>query len=303
MINGVVPLYKEAGYSSFYYVNQLKKIYQQKKVGHIGTLDPLVSGVLPICLGNATKLVASMMQKKKAYTCTILIGQATETEDLAGEIITTKAVNAQLVAAKVDLVLETFKGKNYQVPPFFSAVRYHGKHLYEYARHDIFIKKPQRIFEISEIFRTSPVRKLAGDNCEFDFSVVCTKGTYIRTLCTQIGQEIGYPAVMKKLTRTASGGFDITQAIPLAKLKSSVNPQELVITLEEILRDLPSKELNEAEFKQVRNGAPLALKLNYAKLALKYQERIIAVYRQSEGCYRAETMFLDNVNGNHKNKG
>lgn len=302
MINGVVPIYKEAGYSSFYYVNQLKKIFKQKKVGHIGTLDPSVTGILPICLGNATKLVESMMNKKKAYSCTILIGQATETEDLTGKVIATKKVEPEISITEIDLVLKSFKGENYQVPPFFSAVRYHGKHLYEYARNDIYIRKPSRLFEISNIFRTSSINWSLPNTCEFDFEVFCSKGTYIRTLCTQIGEKLGYPAVMKNLTRIASGGFEIDQAIPLSKLKKATNAQNFVIPLEQLLQNLPTRELTDIEFSQVKNGAPVVFDLNQTKVALKYQQKIIAIYRLDQGLYRADMMFLDNINENYKSK-
>ncbi|BDR58347.1 tRNA pseudouridine(55) synthase TruB [Xylocopilactobacillus apicola] len=293
MINGVIPVYKEAGNSSFFYVNQVKKIFNQKKVGHTGTLDPMVTGVLPICLGAATKLVPFLMEKKKSYACTILLGLATETEDLEGNIVAKKAVDEAISQGELDRVLSSFKGKNYQVPPFFSAVRYHGKHLYEYARENIFIQKPPRELEITQINRTSDIKFNDDRTCEFSFEVVCSKGTYIRTLCTQIGSELGYPAVMKKLVRISSGGFKLDEAVPINQIK------EKVYSIEDVLKEFPTVQLSEKQFKLVSNGVRLSLKLDDEFVALKFHERIVAIYKKQNGEFCASTMFLDNINGNN----
>ncbi|BDR56256.1 tRNA pseudouridine(55) synthase TruB [Xylocopilactobacillus apis] len=292
MINGIIPVYKEAGKTSFFYVNQIKKIFHQKKVGHTGTLDPMVTGVLPICLGDATKLVPFLMEKHKSYSCTILIGRATETEDLDGKEIAKIKVKDRISDLTIDDILETFKGENEQVPPFFSAVRYHGKHLYEYARENIFIKKPARSFHILSINRTSSVKYHHDFTCEFKFEVVCSKGTYIRTLCTQIGQKLGYPAVMKKLVRTSGGGFNLDQTVKLDQIKANLN---VVKSLEEILFDLPKFDLTDSQFLRVRNGAKIKIPVKEDLLVLKYSDRVVAIYEKKGSFFQAKTMFLENI--------
>lgn len=295
MINGVIPIYKEAGNTSFFYVNKLKHMLKQKKVGHTGTLDPMVTGVLPICLGSATKLVPFLMEKKKSYSCTVTIGFATETEDLEGRVIAREKITNEISNSDIDQVLSSFEGENYQVPPFFSAVRYHGKHLYKYARNNIYITKSPRLFEINQIYRTSPIMRDEDDNYEFTFEVTCSKGTYIRTLCTQIGNKLGYPAVMKKLVRISSGGFSVKQAVPLSSISEL---KKGFYSLEDLLDDLPSENLTEDQFFKVKNGAKINLQKSDKKVVLMYHDKVAAVYEKNGETYQALMMFLDNINEN-----
>ena len=298
MVNGIVPIYKEAGFSSFSYVSKLKKIFNQKKVGHTGTLDPMVKGVLPICLGSATKLVPFLMEQKKAYLCTILIGKASETEDLEGNIISSKKVIRSISEQEIDLVLSTFKGKNYQVPPFFSAVRYHGKRLYEFARQNIFIEKPARLFQIDEIKRLTAPKLNRDGTLEFNFEVRCSKGTYIRTLCTQIGEKLNYPALMKNLIRTESGGFCLKDTVRVDELKNTTRG---IYSIEEILKNFPSYNLSNKQYIKVSNGAELSIPRKESQLVFKYSGKVVAIYQNKHGIYKARTMFLDNINANNKN--
>ncbi|MDT3924018.1 tRNA pseudouridine(55) synthase TruB [Staphylococcus saprophyticus] len=220
MYNGILPVFKDRGLTSHDVVFKLRKILKMKKVGHTGTLDPEVSGVLPICIGSATKVSDYIMEMGKTYKATVSLGITTTTEDQTGEILEQTAVNEQDVSAKsIDDVLQQFKGELIQIPPMYSSVKVNGKKLYEYARNNQVVERPERKVNIYQINRISDLR-FVDDTCQFDMIVECGKGTYIRTLATNIGKALGLPAHMSKLTRTQSGGFDINDSLTLEDIKS-----------------------------------------------------------------------------------
>lgn len=192
MYNGILPVYKERGLTSHDVVFKLRKILKTKKIGHTGTLDPEVSGVLPVCIGTATRVSDYVMDMGKSYNATITLGESTTTEDQTGEVIDKIDVQANAINInEVDAVLKQFEGIIEQVPPMYSSVKVNGKKLYEYARKGETVERPIRKVNIDSIARTSELQFEDG-KCHFNIEVKCGKGTYIRTLATDIGKQLGY---------------------------------------------------------------------------------------------------------------
>lgn len=231
MINGIINVYKEAGYTSFDVVAKLRGITHQKKIGHTGTLDPDATGVLPVCLGNATKLVEIMTDKRKEYVATLRLGITTDTQDISGKVLTQKNVDCS--EKKILDVIYGFEGEQEQVPPMYSALKVDGKKLYELAREGKVVeRKPRKItvFEIEVLDISVP---------EICIRVLCSKGTYIRTICDDIGNQLGCGATMTSLKRTRSGEFGVDDSYTLAELEElskagslekAVKPTDAVFT-------------------------------------------------------------------------
>lgn len=203
-MDGILPLWKPKGLTSHDCVIKIRKLFQTKKAGHTGTLDPEAEGMLPICLGEATKIVPYLMDTKKTYIAEVKLGTATDTEDREGKIVEQKEVTEMPSHEKIDLVLGQFRGEIMQIPPMYSAVKVNGKKLYEYARENKTVERPKRKVTIFDIER---LERKGSSNHSFWIKVTCSKGTYIRTLCVDIGRKLGYPAHMHALTRIATGGF------------------------------------------------------------------------------------------------
>lgn len=201
---GVLPVYKPAGFTSHDVVAKMRGILKMKRIGHTGTLDPQVTGVLPLCLGRATRVVEYLQELPKEYEATLRLGIATDTEDITGEIID-RADLVEVTPEEVEQVLGQFVGKIAQVPPMYSAVKVDGKRLYELARQGKTVERKSREVTIHEL----ELKKLTSKDGypEISFRVLCSKGTYIRTLCVDIGKELGYPSTMVELTRTMSAGI------------------------------------------------------------------------------------------------
>lgn len=183
MINGVIIVNKPKNFTSQDVVSKVKKILNEKKAGHTGTLDPMATGVLPILVGNATKLSKYLIEHNKTYVAKIKLGQKTNTGDVEGTVIEEKPVT-DISLDKVEKVLNSFIGKQKQIPPIYSAIKINGKKLYEYARNGENVEIPEREIEIYSI-------KLLQLNEEIEFEVSCSKGTYIRTLCEDIAKALG----------------------------------------------------------------------------------------------------------------
>lgn len=183
MINGVIIVNKPKNFTSQDVVSKVKKVLNEKKAGHTGTLDPMATGVLPILVGNATKLSKYLIEHNKTYVAKIKLGQKTDTGDVEGTVIEEKPVT-DISLDKVEKVLNSFIGKQKQIPPIYSAIKINGKKLYEYARNGENVEIPEREIEIYSI-------KLLQLNEEIEFEVSCSKGTYIRTLCEDIAKALG----------------------------------------------------------------------------------------------------------------
>ena len=249
MKSGMVIIEKEAGWTSQNVVSKVKKILQVKKAGHIGTLDPLATGVLPVLIGDATKLSKYLMEHDKTYIATLALGQRRDTGDEEGNVIQEAEVGF-LDEKTVEDVLKQFQGKQKQAPHLYSAVKINGKKLYEYAREGKRVEIPQREIEIYFI------KLLTLDNAkkEISFEVSCSKGTYIRVLCEDIAEKLGTVGYMKFLQRTKVDKFKIENAVILDELG-----EENIISVEELCKEYPKIELNERKLELFLNGVRLTV--------------------------------------------
>lgn len=285
MIEGILPLWKEKGMTSFDCVFRVRKILGIKKIGHSGTLDPDVEGVLPIAINSATKVLEYMLEADKVYQGELTIGFSTSTEDASGSVVKEKDVEQAIPAAEIDGVLASFVGEMEQVPPMFSAVRVNGKRLYEYAFAGIEVERPSRNVEIFLIKRISDV-VYHEDNktVTFSFETECSKGTYIRTLAVDIAKKLGYPGHMSQLTRIKSGTVSAEQTITLKDLEEAVAADQLeahLLPIDYALTQFPSMNITEDLWQQVKNGALLDEASLYAPeypVLLRYQDTIVALY-------------------------
>ena len=239
MINGVINVYKEPGYTSHDVVAKLRGILKQKKIGHMGTLDPNAVGVLPVCLGKATKLCNLLSEKDKTYTATMLLGIETDTQDTTGQITnqTPEEEVMKLSEEKVFDVIKSYIGEYDQIPPMFSAIKINGQKLYNLARKGEEIERPPRHCKIIDI----TITKI--DLPRVSFHVTCSKGTYVRTLCYDIGKDLGVGACMEKLTRTRVERFDIKDSISLSQIEEIRDQgvlEQYITPVDEIL-DMYSK--------------------------------------------------------------
>ncbi|HLS20370.1 MAG TPA: tRNA pseudouridine(55) synthase TruB [Bacillota bacterium] len=280
-MDGIIPLWKPSGMTSHDCVQQIRKIYETRKVGHTGTLDPMVEGVLPICIGQATKIVPYLTAMDKTYIAEIQLGIATETEDAHGEIIKETQVKQSLTLAKVDEVLQSFQGTITQIPPLYSAVRVKGKRLYEYARANIHVERPKRKVTIYNIERTSP---MTNNGTSFTFKVNCSQGTYIRTLCVDIGKKLGYPAHMSHLIRVEASSFVKEETITFAeieKAKVNNNLEQTTVSMLRALQHMAKIEVDSQTKQKVSYGQKLK---NIEQITseepflLTYQNELIAIY-------------------------
>lgn len=212
---GVLLVDKPAGLTSFSIVSRIRRILGIKKVGHAGTLDPFATGLLIISVGRpATKLISLFMEGKKEYLATLCLGVATETFDTEGDITSRKPVG-NLSGRDIEICLQGFRGPQLQIPPRYSALKYKGKPLYYYARKGIDVTKGPREIDIDILERTDGNHDLSGDEAELTLRVVCSKGTYIRTLAADIGETLGCGAHLVELRRTKSGCFSVENSLTI----------------------------------------------------------------------------------------
>lgn len=247
-MNGIINLYKPSGITSFEAVSKIKKISGEKKVGHTGTLDPLASGVLPICIGKATKLVDYIMQGEKIYKVKMKLGEETDTYDKEGEIISKSS--APCDSNEIIDAIMSFRGEIMQIPPMYSALKVNGKRLYELARMGIEVERKARKINIYDI-------DIQDIDIPFvTFTVRCSKGTYIRSLCFDIGKKLGCGAVMYELERCASSIFTVDSSIKLEDLTKE-NFIQRVIPIDECLYKYPLVKFDEKFEKLLINGVAI----------------------------------------------
>ncbi len=261
-LNGILNVYKEAGWTSFDVVAKLRGILKTKKIGHGGTLDPSVTGVLPIAVGKSTRLLEYMEAAGKIYEGQVTIGFSTETEDADGAIVNQTPVKNNLTESEIDSAMSRFVGKIKQIPPMYSAVKINGKKLYEYARAGQTIERPAREITIKSFVRTSPIDWNKEEGLvTFSFKVECSKGTYVRTLAVDLADSLGYAGHMSKLQRTASNGLLIKDAIKLSKIeeiKESGKLSTILYPAEYAVSDLPRVNLTTVQFDMARVGKKFA---------------------------------------------
>jgi tRNA pseudouridine55 synthase len=261
-MEGILPLFKPKGMTSHDCIFKLRKILRMKRIGHTGTLDPEVDGVLPICLGRATKVAEYITDAGKTYEGEVTIGFATTTEDATGEIVAEKKLEQIFTRQEIIDVLQSLTGEIVQTPPMFSAVKVNGKRLYEYARKGIEVERPTRTVSIYSIELLDDRDQFEGETITFRFRVACGKGTYIRTLAVMIGERLGYPAHMSKLTRTQSASFTLDECVTLADVEKLVEEgsfQEVLRPIEFALSYLPKYTIHDKLAEKVKNGAVLPL--------------------------------------------
>lgn len=252
MYNGLINVYKEPGYTSFDVVAVLRGILKQKKIGHTGTLDPQASGVLLVCLGAGTKLCEMLEDKTKEYRCRMLLGVETDTEDTTGKTIKEMPVNVS--EDEVRQAILSFIGDIEQIPPMYSALKKNGKKLYELAREGIEIEREARPISIYDIRIESIELPYAT------FTVSCSKGTYIRSLCRDIGLKLGCGACMDNLLRTRVQNCTLDKALKLSEIEELTKSGDIlnhIVTLEEIFKDAPSIYVLPDGKKYIDNGNKL----------------------------------------------
>lgn len=279
-MSGIVVINKPSGYTSRDIVNILNKEWNTKKIGHTGTLDPIATGVLVICVGKYTKLVDKITCYDKEYVATIKLGIKTDTLDITGNIIEQKPttnVDKQVVIH----TLNSFLGKSIQEVPKYSAVKVKGKKMYEYARNGEEITLPKREIQISEI------ELLDCNEEEIKFRSVVSKGTYIRSLIRDICEKLGVLGTMSSLTRIRQGQFKIEDAYILEEIKN----KEFQILDVNTLFPYPHYSLNEQEYFKVKNGVPIRIKKDDIYLLLEYDHKVVAIYENKEGLYKPYFML------------
>lgn len=257
-MEGILIINKPKGYTSQDVVSKVKKILNVKKVGHTGTLDPLATGVLPIMIGNYTKLSKYLIEHDKTYLARIKLGEKRDTGDEEGKIIETREVlQDNLDKEKIENVLKSFCGRQKQIPPMYSAIKVNGKKLYEYAREGKKVEIPEREIEIYNI----KLKNINSEKKEIEFEVNCSKGTYIRVLCENIAECLDTIGYMSFLKRIRVDKFVINKAITLEELeKNSDNKvflEENLINMDEIFKELPYIVLNNRKKELFLNGVML----------------------------------------------
>lgn len=270
-INGIIVINKPKNYTSHDVVAKVKKILKLKKVGHTGTLDPNATGVLPLLLNSGTKLSKYLINHDKEYEVTLKLGIKTDTLDSEGKILEERKVDTAILenTENIKEVLNSFVGKQEQIPPIYSAIKVKGKKLYEYARSGEKVEVQARQIEIYNI----ELQEVDIEKQEIVFKVECSKGTYIRSLCEDIATKLGTIGYMKELNRTRVGSFEIEDSITLEELEKCENVNLKVITMEELLKQ---KE------KIILNKKQLELFLNGVKLTNNNQDGLYRIYNQDK---------------------
>lgn len=258
MIDGILNVYKESGFTSFDVVAKLRGILKQKKIGHTGTLDPMAEGVLLVCLGKATKLVDMLTAGDKIYRAQMKLGFETDTEDITGNVIcrSDSSIIDMVSFEQVQEAILSFIGEYDQVPPMYSAIKKDGKKLYEYARAGIQIEREARHIKIYDI--KNIIREEDGTFC---FDVHCSKGTYIRSLVRDIGRKLSCYAVLSGLLRLDLHGFQACDALRLSQIEDAVNSQTIldhVLPIDALLTQYPAYEILEDGKKYLQNGNKLS---------------------------------------------
>lgn len=296
-MNGIINLYKEPDFTSFDVVAKLRGILKQKKIGHTGTLDPAATGVLPVCLGNATKLCDMLTDRTKEYRAVLLCGITTDTLDTTGTILTQSDVNVS--EEDIRKAVQKYTGTYEQIPPMYSALKVDGKRLYELAREGKEVERKGRTVTIFEC----EIEKI--ELPRITLRVSCSKGTYIRSLCDDIGRELGCGGAMEKLVRTRSGRFSIDQAYTISeieKFRDEGKLEEIILPVEEALSEYKKVSVKPEYKKLVDNGNPLP-----SEAFLETPDSTVRVYncegeffalytlREEEGRYYPDKVFPKEV--------
>lgn len=296
MIHGIINIYKEKGFTSHDVVAKARGILREKKIGHTGTLDPDAQGVLPICIGRATKVVPYLTDADKCYEAEVILGATTTTEDATGELLETYPVNVS--QQQIEEVVASFIGDYTQIPPMYSAIKVGGVRLYELARAGKVVERPSRNVKIYDCQITDWISEE-----RFKIRVNCSKGTYIRTLCTDIGKSLGCGAHMGELLRTKVGTYTLDKSITLSQLdEQKQNLDQLLHPIDSVFMSYPAYSVKESAEKAIVNGNPILLTELMGELPSDDQmvrlytekDKFIGVYYidQAKGYAVVEKLFL-----------
>ncbi len=281
---GFLNVYKPKGKTSHDVVAVLRRVTKVKQIGHTGTLDPFAEGVLPVCIGKATRLI-EYLKDDKAYVATVQLGQSTETYDIEGEIAKTSDKKVEL--SQIEPALDSFRGEIEQLPPIYSAIKVNGKKLYEYARKGEEVEIKPRKVTINEL----RVVDFDYENQQLELYIDCSKGTYIRSIANDLGEMLGVYGHLIKLVRVKAGNFKLENAIKLDDLETKEQVQQNLIYPLEYL-DYPKYELSEAEKEKVSNGVSLSLNCEDGLILLTCGENLAAVAEISENKAVMRKVFL-----------
>lgn len=250
-MDGILNIYKEQGFTSHDVVAKLRGICKQKKIGHTGTLDPDAVGVLPVCLGKATKVCDLLTDKDKTYEAVLQLGVVTDTQDMSGEILSKQEVSVS--REEIEEAVMSFVGDYDQIPPMYSALKVNGKKLYELAREGKVVERKARRITIHEI----EISKINMEQKTVTMTVSCSKGTYIRTLCHDIGEKIGCGGAMATLKRTKVSSFMIQDSLTLSEVEELVKAgtiEEHLVKVDSLFASLPAVTVSKKYQKYVDNG-------------------------------------------------
>jgi len=301
LIDGVINVYKESGYTSFDVVAKLRGILKQKKIGHTGTLDPMAEGVLMVCLGKGTKLVDMITSGTKEYEATMRLGISTDTEDITGNILNQVEIPGDMSVDNITQVINSFVGKYNQIPPMYSAIKKDGKKLYEYARNGMVIERdprPIEIYSIEDITINIP---------NISFKVNCSKGTYIRSLCRDIGDKLGVGGTLTGLIRREVHGFLLEDSLKLSDIERLRDEEKLdsyILSVDTLLKNYTGYTIKEEFSKLLSNGNKLypnqlvkiadGNQLSTDIIRIYNNDEFVALYEynKSEKNYKPYKMFL-----------
>lgn len=299
MYHGIVIVHKEKGFTSHDVVAKMRGICGQKKIGHTGTLDPEATGVLPVCLGNGTRLCDMLTERDKEYVALLRLGVETDTQDMTGTVLTSRPV--EVGEPQVGEAVLSFQGSYMQTPPMYSALKVNGKKLYELAREGKVVERQAREVRIGEI------EILAMNLPLVRLRVVCSKGTYIRTLCADIGQKLGCGGAMESLVRTRVGNFSLEEALTLTQLqdlKDQGRLSQAILPVESVFQNCPVLHVREDLVRLLENGNALTVEQTAEKERYTQGRWVrvcfpdnrfagIYAYDEGKGRYQPVKMFLE----------
>jgi tRNA pseudouridine55 synthase len=284
-MNGILLVNKQENMTSRDVVNEVCKIFNTKKVGHTGTLDPMAKGVLVLALGTSLKIVNNITCLDKEYITKITLGIKTDTLDNTGKIISKEKIN-NIDVKQIDKVLNSFLGDYHMQVPLYSAVKVNGKKLYEYARNNIKVELPYKDVKIYEIERISDLI-YENDKISFKFKCKVSKGTYIRSLINDIAKKLNTIGIMSELTRIKQGKFSIEDCYTLEDIK---NGKYKLLNMKDVI-DLPIIKITDDVYKKVKNGMKLENNYNYEEFCFEYNDNIIAIYKQEDNYVKPVRVF------------
>lgn len=290
---GIIVLNKPSDWTSFDVIAKARGIIGYRKLGHSGTLDPMATGVLPIFIGRATKAVDMQIIKDKEYIATFKLGINTDTGDITGEIINRREIRA----TKEDVLaeMENFKGEILQYPPMYSAVKFNGQPLYKLARQGVTVERKQRKAVIKELV----MLECNEENSEYTIKVLCSEGTYIRTLVEDIGENLGCGAVLTQLCRTKACGYTLEDTITLQQLQQARDENcvdSLIIPVDTVFAHLDRIDMSEELTKRVMNGARSRISKPDGDYRVYYKDAFIAVANVTDKKLSVVKLFVDKEN-------